>query len=671
MPVRARSTLVVVLLTLGVAAFAPSAVWAASPSPQAVAWVTAATTGRADAGSLAPRAVCPPAGPGRATCYAKALALRSSGGYVHPSLKPAVSPSRFFAAGQHPAPTTSSAAAAAAGSDPQPGTPAYLQQVYDLAYLSQTQGAGDTVAIVDAYDDPTAESDLATYRAQFGLPACTVANGCFRKVNQTGQQGGYPGTDSGWSVEVSLDLDAVSALCPLCHILLVEAASDYTTDLLTAQSTAAALGANQISDSWGAPQTTPPGGSFTFPGVATVAAGGDSGYLGAAQNQYPAALAGVTAAGGTTLTPAASGSARGYSEAAWSGAGSGCDAGQAKPAWQSDGGCAGRAYDDLSADADPATGMEVYFSGDGGWLVVGGTSEASPLIAAYYAITGALAQTPQWAYQHQAQLNDPAAGMNGSCPSAIVYICSAAGGYDGPTGAGSISGAAVAGGPGIGGPAWSNSYATAATSTAAQLSGGIYPNGSATTWWVQYGTSTAYGQQTAPVDLGSGSAPVSVTASLAGLVPGTLYHYRLVAQNGFGTTYGYDYTLTTAPPAAPAPASSATPTPAATTWTPSARVASAKSKATIYRVSLNGARATVTVSCRAASACRVRVRLTVGGVVLARAGATISAHRTATVRLKLGRRAASLVHAHLHAARVSVLESSLGADVAVAAHRLR
>ncbi len=563
MSVRRRSRMIACLLAptlaLGTAAAWPSAAGAAASPSGAVGSVTRALVGGSDPRALTTAAVCPPAGPGQATCAAKALVVRANADYVHPELRAPASPVRFFARGPAApaaplAPAAFAPAATGAG-QPQPGTPAYLQQAYDLTYLSQTQGAGDTVAVVDAYDNPSAEADLANYRAQFGLPPCTTANGCFRKVNQAGQQSGYPAPSSDWAVEIALDLDAVSALCPRCHIVLVEASTAYTSDLQAAQATANALGAQQISDSWGAAQNVAPGGAFTFTGVATVAAAGDSGYLGATQNQYPAALSGVTAAGGTTLTPTNGG--RGFTETAWDGGGSGCDTSQAKPGWQTDTGCTGRAYDDLAADGDPNTGLVVYDSSEGGWIVVGGTSEATPLIAAYYAVTGAQAQSPAWAYGHAAQLNDVLSGSNGSCAQAILYICDAAGGYDGPTGVGSISGAVVSGGAGISGPGPGNTYATGVTSTGAQLQAGITPNGSDTTWFVQYGTTTGYGGQTSPVDIGAGAGPVPVTASLSSLAAGTLYHYRLVAQNAYGTTYGYDATLTTAPPASPTISSAA------------------------------------------------------------------------------------------------------------------
>ena len=524
----------------------------AAPSAATIAQVTNAITGQSDASSLAPERVCPIAGPGRATCYAQVLAVRSDREYVHPKLSVAASPDRFVVRLRHGRETPTSEPAAA--SAPQAGTPAYLDQAYDLTYLSQNGGAGDTVAVVDAYDDPSAESDLGTYRAEFGLPACTTANGCFEKVNQTGDQGSYPRP----LPPVTIGTWRSRSISIRCRRSARSVTSSSSRQMTTTRVTS-------IRHRWrprpSGPIRSPTAGvrrgarrrraRSLFPGVETVAAAGDSGYLGPGENQYPAALADVTAAGGTTLTPASGGSPRGYTESAWSGAGSGCDLTQSKPAWQSDTGCTGRSYDDLSADADPNTGMVIYDSGGGGWLVVGGTSEATPLIAAYYAITGASAQTPAWAYGVSSELNDPQTGSNGSCPSNMLYICDAGVGYDGPTGEGSISGAVTAGGPGIGGPGSAGSYATSATASTAQLQAGIYPNSSNTTWWVEHGTTTAYGQQTAPVDVGGGSSPVAVSATLTGLSDGLSYHYRLVAQNGYGTTYGYDYTLSTAPPSAP------------------------------------------------------------------------------------------------------------------------
>ena len=543
-------------------------------SAQAPASITNATTGLSDASTVAPVEACAPATSFRATCLAQILGVRGSLTLVHPRLTRPSSPYRL----RRPRPRGShvaSAAIAAAGA-PQPGTPAYLQQAYDLSFLSETAGTTETVAIVDAFDDPNAESDLGTYRAEFGLPACTSANGCFTKVDQNGGTN-YPASDTGWELEISLDLDAVSALCPNCHIDLVEAASAGTSDLAAAELEAYDLRANVISDSWDLPLSGrqahqfPQTGNYTFKNVTTVAASGDAGYPGTSTNDFPAALPDVTAAGGTTLEPAsASGvaSAREFTESAWSDAGSGCNLGASKPAWQTDSGCTGRSYADISADADPDTGMQVYDSDDGGWVVVGGTSEASPLIAAYYALLGSAAQGPSWAYTNASLLNDPTTGSNGACAASISYICDAGPGYDGPTGVGSISGAVTTGAPGISGPGTNGTYASSTTATTTQLAGGVYPNGADTSYWWEYGPTTDYGQLTPATDIGSSTVPVAVSDSLIGLSPATTYHYRLVAQNQYGTEYGYDFTLTTPASSASSPTQGSTTSPTASTQSP-------------------------------------------------------------------------------------------------------
>ncbi len=493
-----------------------------------------------------------------AACAAQQLVLRSDHRLVHPHVKrqptfTQVFPRHHSAA---PAATPQGSMSSTPVAAPTAGTPAYLQQAYDLTYLSQTAGAGDTVAIVDVGDDLAAQGDLATYRSTYGLPPCTAANGCFAKVNQTGAASPMPSpAASDWEAEISLDLDAVSALCPNCHILLVETNSSSLADLDAGIAAAVSLGADQVSNSWAGTSSTPVGVG-TFSGAAVIAATGDHGYPGAGVDNYPAAFPGVTAAGGTTLSGAAGGtSTRGYTESAWAlnssgvgwGGGSGCDTREPKPAYQGDTGCTGRSYADVSADANPDTGLRVYDTGNGGWLVEGGTSLATPLIAAFEALTGVNGATAQWAYSDSALLNDPVAGSTGSCAGGIAYICNAGTGYDGPTGIGSISGAIVAGAPGIGGPAigdgTTNSYTQTVGSTTATLVGGVYPNGLDTTYYWQYGTSNAYGQQTTPQDVGSGTAPVTAQASLTGLMPGVTYHYRLVATNSDGTDYGYDYTM--------------------------------------------------------------------------------------------------------------------------------
>lgn len=162
--------------------------------------------------------------------------------------------------------------------------PTDLRSAYKL---TGTGSSSETIAIVDALDDPNAESDLAAYRSQYGLAACTTANGCFRKVNQSGGTS-YPAADSGWAGEISLDLDVVSAMAPGAHILLVEANSANMNDLGAAENEAVALGAKFVSNSWGGSEDSSVGSSdssyFNHPGVAITVSAGDSAY-GA---EYPA-----------------------------------------------------------------------------------------------------------------------------------------------------------------------------------------------------------------------------------------------------------------------------------------------------------------------------------------------------------------------------------------------
>jgi subtilase family serine protease len=326
-------------------------------------------------------------------------------------------------------------------------TPSDLQSAYNLAGAAAQGGKGETVALIEAGDDPSAEQDLAVYRSAYGLPACTTANGCFSKVNQEGQQSNYPPEDDGWAIEESLDVDMVSAICPLCHILVVEADDQGVQNLGAANDEAVALGAKFVSNSWGTPedsQLTPYDGYFDHPGVAITVATGDSGY----GSSWPAVVPTVTAVGGTSLLPAAN--PRGWNEIAWSGGGSGCSAVEPKPAWQQDPGCSTRAVADVSAVADPTTGVSMYDSqpsGPGepplGWTDVGGTSVATPIIASVYALAGtpkASTDPAEFPYQHPGDLNDIIAGRNyfGSCTP--TYICVAGPGYDGPTGLGTPNG---------------------------------------------------------------------------------------------------------------------------------------------------------------------------------------------------------------------------------------
>ena len=315
--------------------------------------------------------------------------------------------------------------------------PADIQDAYKLTGSSSTS----TVAVVDAYDDPTAEADLGVYRAQFGLAPCTTSNGCFRKVNQTGGST-LPRKDAGWAAEISLDLDMVSATCPSCKILLVEASSNSFANLGTAVNYAAGQpGVAAISNSYsGSDSAQTP--AYNHPGIAITASTGDSGYgVGS-----PASFDSVVAIGGTSLNRAA-GTTRGWTETAWSGAGSGCSSLNAKPSWQTTATqCSGKALADVSAVADPQTGVSVYdttrYQGSSGWLVFGGTSASAPIIGAVYALGGNLAGYPaSYTWGHASGLFDVTSGSNGNCPTAVW--CHAGVGWDGPTGLGTPNGTAA------------------------------------------------------------------------------------------------------------------------------------------------------------------------------------------------------------------------------------
>ena len=324
--------------------------------------------------------------------------------------------------------------------------PSDLQSAYHVGL--NASGPQVTVAIVDAYDDPDIVADDAAYRAQFGLAACntTTLSGCVTKVNELGAPGPLPaaasGTNAGWATEEALDVDMVSALCQQCHIMLVEANSAGYNDLGVGVNSAVAEGVKYVSNSYGGPEfsgeTALDTAYYNHPGAVITASAGDSGY----GVMYPAASPDVTAVGGTSLY--SSGNSRGWTENAWSGTGSGCSAYEAKPAWQSDTGCSRRTVADVSADADPNTGVAVLDSyREGGWAQVGGTSESSPIIAAVYAQANTITaggNPASYPYAHLGNLNDVTAGSNGSCNPA--YFCTAQTGYDGPTGNGTPEGTA-------------------------------------------------------------------------------------------------------------------------------------------------------------------------------------------------------------------------------------
>jgi hypothetical protein len=316
--------------------------------------------------------------------------------------------------------------------------PKYLQSAYNAP--SDTNGVGQTVAIVDAFDAPNAESDLAEYRETFGLPPCTTENGCFTKIDQRGGTD-YPPYNAAWEQEIALDIDMVSALCPNCNILLVEADDAAFTNLGTAVNLAVELGATIVSNSYGSVEWSGEAevgaAYYDHPGVAILASTGDTGY----GVSYPAAASTVISVGGTSLLQATETGTRDATETVWSGAGSGCSDFEPKPVWQTDTECPRRSVADVAAVADPNTGVWSY---NGDWAVLGGTSAAAPIVAALYA----LAENPpasdhmaSYLYARSASLNDVITGSNGNCGES--YLCTGTVGYDGPTGLGTPNGTAA------------------------------------------------------------------------------------------------------------------------------------------------------------------------------------------------------------------------------------
>ncbi|MDP5227655.1 MULTISPECIES: hypothetical protein [Arthrobacter] len=323
-------------------------------------------------------------------------------------------------------------------------TPANLQDAYKLTGLLS---GGRTVAIVDAYGYPNLERDLAVFRTQFKLGDCTTASGCLKIVNQTGGSS-LPRFNVGWAQEQALDVDAVSSACPDCKIVVVQAKSASFSDLGTAVQTAAKVpGVVAISNSYGGGDASDAtyGKYYNFPGIAVTASAGDNGYKGAS---YPASSSYVTAVGGTSLSTASN--SRGWSETVWSGTGSGCSTyNAALPAASGAGtGCTKRAMNDVAAASDPNTGgLAVYYPTNGSnstWGQFGGTSEASPIIASVYALSGNTGSAASGVYANSipygnsGALFDVTGGSNGSCPTSVW--CTAGAGWDGPTGLGTPNG---------------------------------------------------------------------------------------------------------------------------------------------------------------------------------------------------------------------------------------
>ena len=432
-------------------------------------------------------------------------------------------------------------------------SPENLRSAYDLP--STSAGFRETVGIVDAYDDPNAEADLKVYRSEYGLPACNASSGCFRKVNQTGGSSSYPAANRGWAEEVSLDLDMISAVCPNCRILLVEANTNGSADFAAAENEAVALGATEISNSFGGPTLSEPpedASAYDHPGIPITAAGGDHGY----GVQSPASNPHVIAVGGTSLLPTTTNS-RGWTEEVWyedvggeiSGTGSGCSQ-EPKPAWQRDGRCAYRTTNDVAAVASKNTPVSVYdsFETSDHWELASGTSVATPIIAAAMALAnpytrsfeGARALYLEAAISGTGALDDVVFGSNGSCGD---YLCEAGPGYDGPTGLGSLWGA-----PEVPPPALATLEATLIAATEAALNATVNPDGAEIEECrFEYGPTTSYGSSKPCSTLpGAGTSPVGVSASVAGLAPSSIYHFRIAVSYAGGANSGGDRTFATA-----------------------------------------------------------------------------------------------------------------------------
>lgn len=487
-------------------------------------------------------------------------------------------------------------------------TPGDLASAY--SYSPTATGSGQTVAIVDAYNDPDINSNLQAFDSYYGLSTCSTTNGCFKVVNENGGTTLPPNDTSGWSVEESLDVETVHSVCESCKIVLLEANSPSNADLGTAEDEAITLGAAEVSNSYGEPESGADPtfqAAFDHPGVVIAASTGDDGYYdydllqAVDQPNFPASSPDVVAVGGTSLYLNSNGTRS--SETVWNSNGPNDENGQAgasgggcstiftAPTWQStlsawpDTACgSNRLVGDVSADADPNTGFDIYDTygccGIDGWATVGGTSLSSPIIASIYALAGGAhgASYPAstlYSNLGSTSLYDVTSGGNGWCdgenaatcgdPNTLGYgivdcdytasgalppgdlACDAATGYDGPSGVGTPDGLGAFGtGTTSPAPSATTDAATKVASTTATLNGLVNPNGTDTHWYFEYGKTTSYGTDTPSVDAGSGTTGTPVSANIGDLLPSTTYHFQLVAYSANGTTDGGDLTLTTA-----------------------------------------------------------------------------------------------------------------------------
>ena len=420
-------------------------------------------------------------------------------------------------------------AVAATASSSVPGySPASLRSAYNLTKVPATAGHGETVAIVEAYGDPHAAADLAVYRSHYKLPACSRVSGCLRIVNEHGSVGSLPKADPAWASVQSIGLDVISALCPRCHLLLIQATSNSLTDLGTAEDTAVSAGARFVFNGWGGLDSLDENSYahyFNHPGVAIVFSTGTSGY----GTSFPADLPYVTAVGGTTLTRSKF-NARHWAEAAWSGSGSGCSILQTKPSWQradenAATGCLNRTQNDVAADADPSTGAAIYdsYGTTQNWSEDGGTALAAAIMTAVYALAGTPAPhtyPASYPYQHASHLYDVLFGSDGTCGIARQYLCTAGKGYDGPTGLGTPDGTAAFSAPAdqvtVIDPGVQDEEAGTAVSVKVS---GLDARGGA--------TSLRYSAHGLPSGLSIRSSPHSTSAEIAGKLPGAVASYKV------------------------------------------------------------------------------------------------------------------------------------------------
>jgi Subtilase family len=496
---------------------------AISVAGMSVAGVSAAT-GEPSAASGATRyarvrRVCPAPHPNAASCFVLELVVSAPG-----------------ASGAQPY----ELAAGSSSKGPAGGlTPSDLASAYGFA---PTGGSGQTIGIVDAFNDPKIEKDLASFDTHYGLPACTKANGCLERVNQKGAASPLPTADRvGWSVETSLDVETVHSVCPSCKVLLVEATSESLADLAASTDKAVKLGANEVSNSYGAPESewsAKRQAAYNHPGTVIVASSGDSGYLDwddlaeyfftPEMVNAPASLPQVVAVGGTSLKLKTSGARK--SESVWndsgppsgrrfkqfSAGGGGCSTISTAPSWQqsapgwSSAKCgSGRLDNDISAVADPYTGFDIYDSYayekgfPAGWLTVGGTSLSAPLISGLYALSGGshgVSYPAATLYTHLGQesaLYDVTAGGNGYCDGEApgpcgepgvneelgdvdcegTTACDAAAGFDGPSGVGAPTGLSAFGGPTQLKPTVVTGAASSIEAASAVLNATVDPNG--------------------------------------------------------------------------------------------------------------------------------------------------------------------------------------------------